>query len=69
MTGRDAFGTIEAGKRADLILVKENPLEYVAHLRELYGVMAAGRWYDRASLQKMIALPDPKADSHPPSLN
>ncbi len=69
MTGRNAFGTIERGKRADLILVKENPLEDVAHLKELSGVMAAGKWYDSAALLKMIALPDQKADSHPPSMN
>jgi len=54
MTGKDDFGTIEVGKRADLILAKENPLEDVANIKELRGVMATGRWYEEAKLQKMI---------------
>jgi hypothetical protein len=44
-------------------------LEDVAHLKDICGVMAAGRWYDRAALQKMMALPDHKAGSNPPLLN
>jgi len=54
MIGVDDFATIEEGKRADLILVNENPLEDVAHIKDLRGVMAAGRWYEKAALQKMI---------------
>ncbi len=54
MTGRDDFGTIEPGKRADLILLDKNPLEDVANIKSHRGVMAAGRWYDAATLQKMI---------------
>jgi len=54
MIGVDDFGTIEEGKRADLILVNENPLEDVAHIKDLRGVMTAGRWYEKAALQKMI---------------
>lgn len=54
MIGVDDFGTIEKGKRADLILVNENPLEDIAHIKDLRGVMAAGRWYEKAALQKMI---------------
>jgi len=54
MIGMDDFGTIEEGKRADLILVNANPLEDVANIKDLRGVMAAGRWYEKAALQKMI---------------
>jgi hypothetical protein len=53
MSGANEFGTIEVGKRADLPLVNENPLEDVAHIKDLRGVMAAGRWYDTAALQEM----------------
>ena len=53
MTGVDEFGTIEVGKRADLILVNGNPLEDVVHIKDLRGVMAAGRWYDTVALQEM----------------
>ena len=56
MTGADDFGTIEVGKRADLLLVEENPLNNVAIIKNLRGVMAAGRWYSKGKLQEMIAL-------------
>jgi len=55
MTGKDDFGTIEIGKRADLILLKKNPLEKVANIKNPLGVMASGRWYDQKTLQKMFA--------------
>jgi len=56
VTGRGDFGTIETGKRADLILLNQNPLEDIAHIKEIIGVMAAGRWYEKADLQKMIKI-------------
>ena len=55
MTGEDDFGTIEVGKRADLLLLDGNPLEDVGHLRDLRGVMAAGRWYSNQALERMLA--------------
>lgn len=54
MIGKDDFGTIEPGKRADLIQLKENPLQDVANTRKILGVMAAGRWYDREDLAEML---------------
>ncbi|MGD8399171.1 MAG: SUMF1/EgtB/PvdO family nonheme iron enzyme, partial [Anaerolineae bacterium] len=57
MTGAGDFGTVEEGKRADLILVSRNPLEDVSTIRAPLGVMAAGRWYARETLVTMIALP------------
>jgi imidazolonepropionase-like amidohydrolase len=54
--GQDDFGTIEVGKRADLLLVDGNALEDAAHVKKLRGVMAAGRWYDKETLQDLIAL-------------
>jgi len=56
MTGEGDFGTIEVGNRADLILVDSNPLEDLSVLRTPAGVMAAGRWYEREILQKMIEI-------------
>jgi hypothetical protein len=37
-----------------LVLVNENPLKDVTNIQDLRGVMAAGRWYEEAELQKMI---------------
>ncbi|HZU33798.1 MAG TPA: amidohydrolase family protein, partial [Candidatus Angelobacter sp.] len=38
-------GTIEAGKRADVILVDGNPLENISDLRKISLVFAAGRMF------------------------
>lgn len=54
MNGQDNFGAILPGKRADLILLEKNPLENVANTRKISGVMAAGRWYDRKTLQEFL---------------
>jgi imidazolonepropionase-like amidohydrolase len=56
MTGINDFGTIEIGKRADLLLVGANPLEDISHIEaQLLGVMAAGTWYQQAELTELIA--------------
>jgi imidazolonepropionase-like amidohydrolase len=54
MNGNGDFGTIEIGKRADLVLVEDNPLEDVANIKNILGVMASGRWYNKTMLQKFI---------------
>lgn len=54
MNGDGDFGTIEVGKRADLILIEDNPFEDIAHIKTVLGVMASGRWYDKAMLEKII---------------
>jgi imidazolonepropionase-like amidohydrolase len=58
MTGENDFGTIEIGKRADLILVGGNPLEDIKNTRDILGVMVRGKWYQFEDLEAMIALED-----------
>jgi hypothetical protein len=48
------FGTIEAGKRADLVLTLANPLESLATLRRPVGVMTYGRWFDASTLASLV---------------
>ena len=49
------FGRLVPGLRADLLLVDQNPLDDVAHLRHPAGVMARGRWYPREVLDQMLS--------------
>jgi imidazolonepropionase-like amidohydrolase len=46
-------GTVEAGKRADLILVEGNPLEHFSDLRRVTRVVRQGKMYDTGELWKM----------------
>jgi imidazolonepropionase-like amidohydrolase len=44
--GLDDRGTLEAGKRADLLVVAGNPLQDLAYLKQIQAVMKGGRWVD-----------------------
>jgi len=54
MTGDNDFGTIEIGKRADLILVNRNPLKDISNIQDNRGVMAAGIWFGKSKLQEFV---------------
>jgi hypothetical protein len=54
--GREAeFGTVEMGKRADLILVDGNPLEDIRNVHRQAGVMVRGRWLPKAEIDRRLA--------------
>jgi imidazolonepropionase-like amidohydrolase len=48
-------GTVETGKRADLILLDADPLADVANTRKITGVFLSGKWISRATLNAMMA--------------
>ena len=47
-------GTIEAGKRADLVLLDADPLVDIRNTRRIAGVMVNGRWLARRTLDRML---------------
>jgi hypothetical protein len=47
-------GTIEKGKRADLVLLDANPLEDIANTRRIRAVVLAGRYFSRPDLDRML---------------
>ena len=50
------WGTIEQGKRADLVLLDANPLEDIGNTTRIAAVMLGGRWFEREALNSMVAL-------------
>jgi imidazolonepropionase-like amidohydrolase len=48
------FGTVEVGKRADLVLLTANPLADISNIHKISGVMVRGRWLDQAELSRKL---------------
>jgi imidazolonepropionase-like amidohydrolase len=49
------FGVVREGVRADFVLLAGDPESDIGVLRTPQGVMAAGRWFDRARLDGLLA--------------
>jgi imidazolonepropionase-like amidohydrolase len=47
-------GSIEPGKRADLVLIDGNPLDNISDLRRVAKVVTAGRLYDSHALGRVV---------------
>jgi imidazolonepropionase-like amidohydrolase len=58
---KDNFGTIEVGKRADLMLLNANPLEDIDNIARRSGVVVRGRWLSEREIQSRL---DKIAASH-----
>ena len=50
----DKTGTIEKGKRADLVLLNANPLTDVANTQQREGVMLKGKYYPQSELNTWL---------------
>lgn len=47
-------GTVEVGKRADLVLLDANPLANVGHTRRIAGVVLNGRWLPGDEIRRRL---------------
>ena len=52
--GKDEFGTIAEGKRADLILIHGDPLKDISNIAKRSGVMVRGRWLPEEEIQQRL---------------
>jgi len=48
-------GTVEAGKRADLVILDADPLENISNTRRITAVIAGGHYLARADLDRKLA--------------
>ena len=47
-------GTIEVGKRADLVLLDVDPLRDIVNARRVHAVVVGGKFYQRVQLDRML---------------
>lgn len=59
------FGTVSAGKRADLILLKADPLKNISNSEKIAGVMLRGKWFAESDLDAILQ--DVKNSFQPPA--
>ena len=53
--GLNDSGTIEVGKRADLVLLTADPLADIHNTRKIEAVIVGGRFYDRGNLNEFLS--------------
>lgn len=54
--GVEGRGTIEAGQRADIVLLTADPTADVANLRRIHAVIKGGRQYSREALDRLLEI-------------
>lgn len=61
---QNELGTVEKGKRANLVLLEANPLDDIKNTRKIAAVVLNGRLLDRAELDQILAQVATYASSH-----
>ena len=51
----DSAGTVEVGKRADFVLVADNPLADIGNAADVSGVFSHGKWRSASDIANMLA--------------
>ncbi|MEW6210598.1 MAG: amidohydrolase family protein [Acidobacteriota bacterium] len=54
LNASNEFGAVAAGKRADLILLEDNPLKDISNARRRAGVMLRGQWLTESELRRRL---------------
>lgn len=54
LNGLEEFGAISVGKRADMILLDDNPLKKIENSTHIAGVMVRGRWLAQTDIRRML---------------
>ena len=60
----DSLGAIAVGHRADMVILAADPLTDIRRTREIEGVVADGRYYDRVELDRLLERAASAADEH-----
>jgi len=50
----EVFGQVQSGMEADLLLLRENPLNNLQALKKIEGVMVRGKWIDRKTIDEKL---------------
>ncbi len=51
----ESLGTVEEGKIADLVILKENPLDDIHNINDIDAVLLNGKLFNREKLDKMLS--------------
>ena len=49
-------GTVEVGKRADIVIIDGDPLRSISDIRKVRSVVTAGRMYDAKTLWRQLGI-------------